>query len=140
MTEEENILESNILEFLNAHGVEGFFRLYIREFLLQVFEVAVQSRSSKEEADIAYQYLFDQNGNMRSRSQLEAFNGRVEDRIADISKRLVTKLEDLGFFADLIDDIGVIQLSPEKMGILNTQLQAALKEVLGTKWGRYVRD
>ena len=53
----ENLLplEKNILEFVEKHGMEGFFRLYIQEFLMEVFRIAVQSRSPNKDADVAYQ-------------------------------------------------------------------------------------
>ena len=140
MKDNRFLLEKNILEFVEKQGIEGFFRLYVQEFLMEVFRIAVQSRSPNEDADVAYQYYFDKNGEMRSRTELDRFDKGIEARIGKIADRIIRKLHDLGFFSELAANIDTLEIPPDKVKILDNQLQSAMKEVVGTRWGQYVRD
>ena len=77
---------------------------------------------------------------MKTGPELEQFDESVQARISKITDEIIAKLDNLDFFSELRADIDALEIPPDKIRTLDDQLQSAMKGVVGTRWGRYVRD
>lgn len=80
-------IQNNIDEFVEAHGVEGFFRVYFREYLFQLLNEEIEAATNDPELDSALQLHFSQN--VETDQELEEFEEQPRDQCINRADELV---------------------------------------------------
>lgn len=104
-------IQNNIEEFVDTHGVEGFFRVYFREYLFQLFNEEIEAATNDPESDSALQLHFSQNVN--TDQELEEFEEQLRDQCASRADELVEKIQDQPELAPIFEDANVELLEHE---------------------------
>jgi len=104
-------IQNNIDEFVETHGVEGFFRVYFREYLFQLLNEEIEAATNDPESDSALQLHFSQNVN--TDQELEEFEEQLRDQCASRADELVEKIQDQPELAPIFEDANVELLEHE---------------------------
>lgn len=104
-------IQSNIDEFVEAHGVEGFFRIYFREYLFQLLNEEIEAATNDPELDSALQLHFSQN--VKTDQELEEFEEQLRDQCANRADELVEKIQSQPELAPIFEDADVELLEHE---------------------------
>ena len=104
-------IQNNIDEFVEAHGVEGFFRVYFREYLFQLLNEEIEAATNDPESDSALQLHFSQN--VETDQELEKFEEQLRDQCANRADELVEKIQDQPELAPIFEDADVELLEHE---------------------------
>lgn len=104
-------IQNNIDEFVEIHGVEGFFRVYFREYLFQLLNEEIEAATNDPESDSALQLHFSQNVN--TDQELEEFEEQLRDQCASRADELVEKIQDQPELAPIFEDADVELLEHE---------------------------
>jgi hypothetical protein len=106
-------IQNNIDEFVEAHGVEGFFRVYFREYLFQLLNEEIEAATSDPEADSALQLHFSQN--VETDQELEQFEDQLRDQCAQRADELVTKIKERSELEPIFEDANVELMEHEEV-------------------------
>lgn len=109
----ENEIQRNIDEFVEAHGVEGFFRLYLREYLFQLLNEEIHAATGDEESDSALQLHFSQD--VTTDEELEAFEEQLRDQCVDRADELVRRIKEVDQLRPLFENADVELLEREEV-------------------------
>lgn len=82
-------IQSNIDAFIEEHGLEGFFQIYLREYLFEMLMTEVKAATDEIESDSAVQLYFGQSGY----EDLEAFENQLRDECADRAVEMVQEIK-----------------------------------------------
>jgi len=104
-------IQNNIDEFVETHGVEGFFRVYFREYLFQLLNEEIEAATNDPESDSALQLHFSQNVN--TDQELEEFEEQLRDQCASRADELVEKIQDQPELVPIFEDANVELLEHE---------------------------
>jgi hypothetical protein len=104
-------IQNNIDEFVETHGVEGFFRVYFREYLFQLLNEEIEAATNDPESDSALQLHFSQN--VETDQELEEFEEQLRDQCATRADELVEKIQDQPELAPIFEDADVELLEHE---------------------------
>lgn len=98
-------IQNNIDEFVDEHGVEGFFRVYLREYLFQLLNEEIQAATNDPKSDSAIQLHFSQN--VETDQELEEFEDQLRDQCAVRADELVAKIQDKPELEPIFEDTNV---------------------------------
>jgi hypothetical protein len=98
-------IQNNIDEFVETHGVEGFFRVYFREYLFQLLNEEIEAATNDPKSDSALQLHFSQNVN--TDQELEEFEEQLRDQCASRADDLVEKIQNQPKLAPIFEDADV---------------------------------
>jgi len=104
-------IQNNIDEFVETHGVEGFFRVYFREYLFQLLNEEIEAATNDPKSDSALQLHFSQNVN--TDQELEEFEEQLRDQCASRADDLVEKIQNQPKLAPIFEDADVELLEHE---------------------------
>jgi hypothetical protein len=104
-------IQNNIDEFVETYGVEGFFRVYFREYLFQLLNKEIEAATNDPESDSALQLHFSQNVN--TDQELEEFEEQLRDQCASRANELVEKIQDQPELAPIFENANVELLEHE---------------------------
>src|SRR6056297_2590559 len=104
-------IQNNINEFVETHGVEGFFRVYFREYLFQLLNEEIEAATNDPESDSALQLHFSQN--VETDQELEEFEEQLRDQCATRADELVGKIQEQPELAPIFEDANVELLEHE---------------------------
>jgi hypothetical protein len=98
-------IQNNIDEFVDEHGVEGFIRIYFREYLFQLLNEEIQAATNDIESDSALQLHFSQN--VESDQELKEFKEQLRDQCADRADELVANIQEKPELESVFEDADV---------------------------------
>ena len=104
-------IQNNIDEFVEEHGVEGFFRLYLREYLFELLNEEINAASGDVESDSALQLHFSQN--VTTDKELEEFEDQLREQCATRADELVERIKDSEELRPLFEEAEVELLQRE---------------------------
>jgi urease gamma subunit len=104
-------IQNNIDEFVEEHGVEGFFRLYLREYLFELLNEEINAASGDVESDSALQLHFSQN--VTTDKELEEFEEQLREQCATRADELVERIKDSEELRPLFEEAEVELLQRE---------------------------
>lgn len=104
-------IQNNIDEFVEVHGVEGFFQVYFREYLFQLLNEEIKAATNDPESDSALQLHFSQN--VETEQELREFEEQLRDQCADRADELVEKIQDQPELAPIFEDADMRLLEDE---------------------------
>lgn len=104
-------IQNNIDEFVEAHGVDGFFRVYFREYLFQLLNEEIEAATNDPETDSALQLHFSQNVN--TDQEIEEFEEQLRDQCAKRADELVEQIQAQPDLAPIFEDADVELLEHE---------------------------
>jgi len=104
-------IQNNIDEFVESHGVEGFFRVYFREYLFQLLNEEIEAATNDPESDSALQLHFSRN--VETDQELEEFEEQLRDQCANRADELVEKIQDQPELAPIFEEADVELLEHE---------------------------
>ena len=84
--------KKQIRDFLNEHGMEGFLRLYIREYLMELLLNEVKSAGENSEVDSGVQMVF--GDGPPSNDELDEFEEELREEADSRAQKLVTRLKE----------------------------------------------
>lgn len=122
-------IQNNIDEFVEAHGVEGFFRVYLREYLFELLNEEIERATDDVESDSALQLHFSQKVN--TDQELEKFEEQLRNQCANRAGELVEKIKEHPEIAPIFEDGDVELLKHEDV---EKMIQNAMHEMIET-WG-----
>lgn len=99
-------IQNNIDAFIEEHGVEGFFQLYLREYLFEMLMAEIKAATDELDADSAVQLYFSDS----EYDDLEAFEDQLRDECADRAAEMVEEIKDSDELRPLFEDGNVALL------------------------------
>ena len=87
----ESEIQNNIDEFMEEHGVEGFFRIYFREYLFELLYAEVNAATGNPESDSGIQLHF--SNQITSDKELQQFEEQLRSQCASRADRLVNRIK-----------------------------------------------
>lgn len=88
----EDRIQNNIDEFVEQHGVEGFFRLYFREYLFELLYGEVNAATGDKDADSGIQLHF--SDELTTDEELRDFEEQLRNQCATRANHLVNRIQE----------------------------------------------
>lgn len=87
----ESKIQNNIDEFVEQHGVEGFFRLYLQEYLFELLYEEVNAASGDPKQDSGIQLHF--SNQVTSDKELQQFKEQLRNQCVSRADRIVERIK-----------------------------------------------
>lgn len=116
----------NLVEFFEEHGEEGFLDLFLTNYLFELVQYFLHSRSNgKDDTSIAY--YFDFEGKKFSQESLDKLEVGIRRECSRKAKEIVQKLKELSILEKIVNKP---LDSPEVADLVKQNLEEILKSVL----------
>lgn len=96
-------IQTNIDAFIEEHGVEGFFQIYLREYLFEMLMAEIKAATDELESDSAVQLYFGQS----EYDDLEEFEDQLQDECADRAGEMVQEIKNSDELRPFFEDADV---------------------------------
>ena len=117
--------EKKMNEFIEKYGYEGYFELFISNYLYELIQYILHSKSRVRADALVTYYYTDSEGKILPPEEMKTFENELKNKCKLRSKVIVKKLTEINFF----DKIHAEPFSdPEFASIL----QNAIHEILST--------